>query len=248
MRPGSRILRDGLITAAALAAFGCDRRSDAARYTDALAETADFEAAAADCRGISTEETRDDCLLAVLEQHGRLSEADCGGIKDQKWYGECLFQLAERQAGAGDLALALSTCDRSSFGRACVWHLLQDEVQASMADRPLVAEARIAEFRGARLIPDAPFQFWLTRFRETGGAGATIDEADCDELRDADPCRKAIEDHVRRSLELQWRANRASVCNAPEGQRAMSHGKPAWSMDGHIAKDAERRWASERCK
>lgn len=184
----------------------------------------------------------------MIEQHGRLTEQDCGAISDKKWYGECLFQLAERQAAAGDLALALSTCDRSSFGRACVWHLLQDEVQASLSDRPSIAEARIAEFRGARLIPDAPFQFWLTRFREQGGAGVMITEADCDELRDADPCRKAIEDHVRRSLELQWRANRASVCAAPPGERAMNHGKPAWSTEGHIAADAEARWARERCR
>lgn len=226
---------------------GCERRSDATLYADALAETKDFDAAANLCRQIRPPLVRDDCLLAVIEAHDRLSEQDCAEITEAKWSSECLFQLAERQSHAGDLQLGLRTCERSTFGRACSWHLLQDEVQASMEERPSVAEDRIADFRGARLIPDAPFQFWLTRFREGAALGRTVDEADCDELKDADPCRKAVEDHVRRSLELQWRASRKSVCEAAPGQRAMSHGKPAW-VSGHIAAEAEARWVNERCR
>ena len=228
-------------------ATGCERRGDAVLYADALAETKDFEKAADTCREIGAQQSRQDCMLAVIEQHGRLSDRDCASIADQKWSGECLFQLAERQAHAGDLPLALKTCDRSIFGRACTWHLLQDEVQASLDLHPSEAEARIAGFQGNRLMPDAAFQFWLTRFREGAGQGRTVDEVDCDELKDADPCRKAVEDHVRRSLELQWRASRGSVCSSPAGERAMNHGKPAWAQ-GHIAAEAEARWYDERCR
>lgn len=183
----------------------------------------------------------------MLEQHQRLSDADCAEITSVKWYAECLFQLAERQADAGELALGLQTCDRSRFARSCTWHLLQDQVQATLTLPPVEAEPRIEAFRGVRTLPDAPYQFWLTRFREQGGLGRSVDEADCDGLRDRRACELAVEAHVRRTLEVLGRASLRTVCAAEPGRRAMSKGQPSWAP-GPVASGTEERWVAERCR
>lgn len=215
-------------------------------YAKAAAE-ADFSSARGLCRDIRVEATRDDCLLAVLESHQRLSDADCSEIRDQKWYAECLFQLAERQSAGGDLALGLSTCDRSRFARSCTWHLLQDQVEATLDLSPAEAEPRIDLFKGVRTLPDAPEQFWLTRFRELSGAGRPVDEADCDGLRDPEACRIAVASHVRRALEALGRASLHTVCDAEPGQRATTKGRPAW-VAGPIASAEEARWVATHCR
>lgn len=220
-------------------------RSDAEHYVAALAAE-DFSVARAACRRIRDREARDDCYLAALEAHHRLSEEDCAEIQSPRWSAECLFQLAERQSAAGDLDLALLTCERSRFARFCAWHLLQDEVQAGLDEPVDVAEARVDRFRGARAIPDALHQFWLIRFREQGAAGETLDEADCEDSRDPVACRHAVEDHVRRVMDALGKASRHSTCLAEPGQRATTRGGPAWKP-GPVANAAEARWVAERC-
>jgi len=231
---------------AALVGAGCQRPSDAVLYAQAAA-AADFTDARGLCRDIRVEATRDDCLLAVLEAHQRLSDADCAEIHDQKWYAECLFQLAERQSLGGDLALGLATCDRSRFARPCAWHLLQDQVQATLDLSAAEAEPRIDLFKGTRTLPDAPEQFWLTRFREQGGLGRPVDEADCATLRDPDACRIAVASHVRKALDALGRASLRTVCDAEPGQRAMTKGRPAW-VAGPTASAEEARWVAGHCR
>ncbi len=244
LRDGAGILRIGLI---ALGLAGClDRRSDAARYADALARE-DFDDARDDCAGIGPEDARDDCLLAIMEQHHRLSEADCAGIASQKWYAECMFLLAERQSKTGDLALALQTCERSRYARFCSWHLLQDQVQETLDLSMAQAEGRIVAFKDAKPIPDAPFQFWLTRFREQGASGTSVDEHECETLRDRGACYLAVEAHVRRTLDTLGRASLRTVCASEPGKRAMSKGQPSWKM-GPVASRVEQRWVEERCR
>ncbi len=182
-----------------------------------------------------------------MEKHGRLSEGDCAEITSQKWYAECMFLLAERQSKAGDLALALDTCDRSRYARFCTWHLVQDQVQATMSLSMAEAEGRIVAFKGARAIPDAPYQFWLTRFREQGGEGRPVDEHTCETLRDPGACYLAVEGHVRKTLDVLGRASLRTVCAAEPGRRAMSKGQPSWRM-GPVATRVEERWVEERCR
>ena len=225
----------------------CHPRSNAQWYTRALSDETSFEDARSDCRHVSEPTARDDCLLAVLEQYHRLAETDCAELQVMKWREECLFQLAERQNASGDLALGLATCNRSRYARPCSWHLVQDEVEASLGDAPSVAEPRIDKFKGVRSLPDAPLQFWLIRFREQSAAGKPIDEADCDGLRDPIACRNAVQEHIQQVLDTMSGKALQTVCRAAPGERVKTAGKPAWAM-GPIATATDARWAGEHCR
>ena len=192
-------------------------------------------------------EAREDCLLAVLERHHRLSPEDCGELTTQKWHAECLFQLAERQGRAGELSAALQTCASSLYARFCSWHLLQDQVQASLDDAPVVAEARLDGFAGVTVLPDAAFQFWMIRFREQATDGRSLDESDCHGLRERGECERAVVEYVRRKLDAISHGRMPAVCGGTPGRRAMAHGQPAWKA-GPLATSAEDAWVAERCR
>lgn len=246
LRAGAGLLRLRLVAPLLALLAACEQRGDAGWYAYALAEAPSYEDAAAACRRIDARSTREDCLLAVLESHDRLAEADCGELQDPVWHDECLFQLAERRRAAGDLAEAIRTCHRTRFSRPCAWHLLQDEVQASIDLPAPEAEARLQPFAAADPLPDAAFQFWMIRFREQGTRGRTVDEADCASLQDPSQCRRALQSHIHRMLEALGNLDLQKTCAREPGTRANVRGAPAWVL-GSLALETERQWEAEFC-
>ena len=216
-------------------------------YSAALMETESYVGSLAHCSRIDSDDLRDDCRVAAMEVWSRLEDSDCEIVESPLWHDECLFLLGERQWQGGDLALGLRTCEQSRFRRNCAWHLIQDEVQASIALPADEAEARIASFVEARAVPDAAMQFWTIRFREQAGEGMVLNAADCEGLRDAIACRAAVERHVLAILDAQSSRDMQAVCTAPRGGRATLNGQPAW-IDDAVTGQAEALWVRTRCE
>ncbi len=223
----------------------CSGRTDADWYTLALTAEDGYARAARRCDRIDGLRLRGDCEVAAMSRWGRLEEADCQGVEDALWRDECVFLLAERQWGAGQHQEALASCHQTRFARACVWHLLQDEVEATATADAHTASTRLAPFAGEPLIPDAQQQFWRLWLRSRAGAGIVLDEAECADLADPWPCRHALDRYIHEVLEALHRAD-ASICALPLGQRVMRGGTPQWRA-GALAVEAEERWALRRC-
>ncbi len=229
-----------------LGLLGCGGRSDVELYREALATAPTYEAARAACDAIGEADSRGDCQMAVMERFERLQWADCETVERGLWVDECYFQMAERQRASGDLAGALRICENIRFARFCVWHLLQDEVEASLDEAPAVAEARLLPFVGSRALPDAAVQLWVIRFREAAGHGRVLDEADCATLQAPEPCQRAVNAHVRTILDSVSRSQRERLCAQELGKRAFVGTSPAWRL-GPLTTAAESRWVFERC-
>lgn len=216
-------------------------------YHEALTTDGGYVVSAAACARLPTPRVRGDCILAAMERWETLDPALCAGLEDSLWADECRFQLAERQRAAGDLAAALSMCEQTRFRRSCAWHLVQDEAEAAVDEDLRSAEARIPALATSRVIPDAPVQFWLIRFREGSARGQVLDEAGCGTLRDARSCEQAVWAWVRAMLDELGRRDPARLCALPDGERVRNvDGEPAWAA-GPITVGAEANWVAERC-
>ena len=229
------------------ALLGCAGPADAELYRQAVALAPDYAVARPLCDQMVDADGRADCQMAVMERFDRLEPADCETVERGLWVDECYFQMAERRRAAGDLAGALATCERIRFARFCDWHLLQDEVEASIDEAPAAVEARLAPFVGLRALPDAAVQLWVIRFRERAGRDHILDERDCDGLKAPGPCQKAVNAHVRSILDSLGRAHKDQLCDKPLGQRARLGDGPAWLL-GPLTEAAESRWVFERCR
>jgi hypothetical protein len=228
-------------------ALACEDSAPAGEaFPAALMETESYEVAVAHCDRIASDELRGDCRVALMESWNRLDPADCESMESPLWRDECLFLLGERQLAAGDLALGLATCEQTRFRRNCAWHLVQDEVQATLELPAPEAEERILAFADATPIPDAAMQFWIIRFRERAGAGYALDEADCETLQDPIPCRAAVERHIHGILDARVKRKLAETCDAKPGERATLNGEPAWTV-GEVSLRAEASWVETRC-
>ena len=195
--------------------------------------------------------TRGDCEVATMERWESLDANDCRAIAQGPpelvlWRDECMFQLAERLRAAGELDRALETCMDTRFSRQCSWHLVQDEAEASLAEAPTVAEARIARFAQAGRIPDAALQFWSIRLRSSAAAGALPDEAACAGLADPAPCQEAVRRYVRLVLDTRLRGDRALACGQVEAASGTVMQRPAWA-DGPLAAAAALEWHVAHC-
>lgn len=246
MRAPTRVAESALLLSVLSVLSACGPRTDAERYRAALVEADAYGPAAALCADIGDRGARGDCLIAVMERFQRLEIADCDAIRDGLWHDECVFALAERARAHGDLDRGLELCLQGRFARSCSWHLLQDEVEASLEDPPKAAELRIAAFAHARRIPDAAVQFWMIRFRERSAAGHPLDEADCEGLKDSRSCEAAVIGYVRQILDAVGNANREQTCNAARGERVKVGQAPAWAA-GPVALRAEDDWVRMRC-
>ena len=228
-----------------LGSVGCaDSASDA--YAMALMGTDGYAASLIHCDRINSAELQDDCRVALMEVWARLEPSDCEIVESTVWRDECIFLLGERQWQNGDLDGGLRTCEQSRFRRNCAWHLIQDEVQASLEMTAVEAEQRISGFVNARAVPDAGMQFWTIRFREQAGLGRVLDASDCEQLSEPIACRAAVERHVLTILDSQSTRDLPSVCAAEVGQRATLNGQPAWLMDA-VTQQAEALWVRTRC-
>ena len=225
----------------------CDRGpSDAEAYRSALVTADTFEAARTACTHIRDAQVRGDCQVTITERFERVAADDCSHVTDPVWLDECRFLLAERVGKTGNLDLALHICTQSRFRRFCAWHLLQDGVDATIHLPAAEAEAVLEGFGQIHALKDAPFQFWRIRFRELGGQGTPIDEADCQGLTHQVGCEEALTRHVWEMLETVARADRPRVCALPRGQRVANQGVPSWTV-GPLTTSAEAHWESERC-
>jgi len=157
--------------------LGCDGRTDAQRYRDALAAT-DWETARADCLRLADPD-RSDCLLAVMERLDRLAPEDCALVESPLWRDECTFLYAERAAGAGQLDQAFAACNATGFRRECSYHLIREAARGVLEAPADVAAARIAPYASLPGAPDAPRLFWRAWHRERLARGIAVDPAVC---------------------------------------------------------------------
>ncbi|MCB9777464.1 MAG: hypothetical protein H6742_02745 [Alphaproteobacteria bacterium] len=231
---------------------GCGPRTDAERYAYALTDAPDFDRARESCLGIRASMSRGDCLVAAMERFDRLEAVDCDAMRADEpalalWRDECRFLLAERQRGAGALLEAVDTCQSTRFHRQCLWHLVQDEAEASLDESPLQAEARLGIFAGAHRIPDAAVQFWTIRTRTRAAKGVPPDERDCDSLADRESCIEGVRRYIRLTLDTRARHLDTSGCDEEHDVSGTLSGRRAW-VDGPAARDTVRRWWELRCR
>lgn len=162
---------------ALVALLGCDDRTPAELYRDALrAET--WESARAACLRLDGREEAD-CLLAAMEAHGRLEEDDCAAIPKGVWRDECLFLYAERVAKAGDVEAGLATCEGIGFGRECSFHLIREGARTVLRASMVDAAQRSLDYSGLTHAPDAERLFWKTWHRERLEAKIPLDPTEC---------------------------------------------------------------------
>ena len=230
----------------ALALLACEGEPDHARYRRALVEAPDWQAAEEACGGIADPDLQGDCMVSTMERFNLLDAGSCAVVKAPVWRDECLFLLAERQWRAGELEVGLATCLGTRFRRMCNWHLLQDEVEATLDAPASEAEARLIAYQAVARMPDGPQQFWLIRLRERAAQGIPVDEADCEGLHDPAGCLDGVRVHVRAQLEALGKANLAALCRKEAGARVMNGKQPAWRR-GPVAAEAEDRWVADRC-
>ena len=241
-------MRGELIHALVMLLLACDTPpvSDGESYAAALANSTGFEAATTHCARIEDSDLQGDCRVAVMEIWSRLDPADCDQMGESLWRDECLFLLGERHWRAGDLKLGLETCEQTRFRRNCGWHLIQDEVQASLEMSAIEAEERIIPLADSKSIPDAALQFWVIRFTEQAGNGRIIDEQECDGLSHPEPCRSAIERRIKKVLDSAGRKQLDRVCEAKPGERATLRRQPAW-RSGPLSLAVEQEWVDQHC-
>lgn len=125
------------------------------------------------------EESRSDCLLAVMEAHERLERTDCAVVPEGRWHEECLFLFAERANKAGRLEQAFAACDETSYGRECSYHLIREAARTVRDEPPARAGAAVEPYRALSRAPDAPLLFWKAWYREQAARGRTIDPTGC---------------------------------------------------------------------
>jgi hypothetical protein len=219
--------------------------TDAEAYAVAL-RAEDLASGLRACADIDADHARGDCQDAVMDRHDSLDAAACDEVAAGMWRDECQFQLAERIWLSGDVARAIELCSRGRFARACTWHLLQDEAQASVAEPSATAQLRLPPYARNRAVPDAARQFWITRFRARASADIQLDEAECTTLSDPMSCNDAVADYQRQVLDALRKADLARVCSAPTGQRATIKSGPSWVL-GPLTQGVEDAWAAQWC-
>lgn len=182
-----------------------------------------------------------ECLVAAMEQHGRLDRADCDAVPPGLWKDECVFRYAERAAKAGEHAAAVEACNGTRFGRECAFHLVRAAAEA-VWDRPMAeAATAAAAWQGLDRAPDASRLFWRSWFRKRQGKGLALDPGEC-----PDPtCRDGARETLYLTLTGLARAAGEGFCAGPPPDGTMTD-RRLWASTPETEEWVER-WVRSEC-
>ena len=225
----------------ALACFGGPPPVDPAAYAAALAAVAADPAAGAEqCRALTTDAERTDCLSAAAEGLARAEPAAaatlCAELPDGLWRDECGFQVAEV---AGDPARCAAA---GRFAEDCRMHLWSRAVARALPAAPSPTQAAEPI---ARLALDFGFDAadprpWVAAWRIVGAQMDPLDRAACDALpaERADGCRATLRDLYADRLN-HARDTRRFPCDGQPLTGRLAYAAPDPELDALVASRRE---------
>lgn len=133
-----------------------------------------------------------ECLVAAMEQHGRLELADCDVVPPGLWNDECVFRYAERAAKAGQSVEAVTACNRTRFARECSFHLVRAAAEGVWEAPMETAASGATAWGGLQRAPDAPRLYWRSWFRKRQAGRLPVDPTGCVDQACLDGARETV--------------------------------------------------------